>query len=60
MNYTMTHGSTNVNFKELSYWKLKAEAVYLMLRKNRVGKGYGPVVREPRGDDNDDGDGDDD
>ena len=34
------------------------EAVYLMLGRTRVGKGYGPVLRGTRRDDNDDGDDD--
>ena len=44
-----------VEFMEISYRKLKAEAIYLMLGRTRVGKGYGPVVRGPRDDENDDG-----
>ena len=52
-----------VEFKERSYWKLKAELVYLISishvgenSRTRVGKCYGPVVRPTRDDENDDGD----
>ena len=45
---------------DTSYRKLKAEAVYLMLGITRVGKGYGPVVRGSRDDDDNDVDGGDD
>jgi hypothetical protein len=43
-----------VELKERTgYWKLIAEAIYLMLGRTRVGKGYGRFVRGPSDDDDD-------
>jgi len=35
--------------KKRRYWKLKEKALDRPLRRNRCGRGYGPVERETRG-----------